>query len=73
MKIKTKINLAAVVVALVSISSSVAACPVCPCEALYEDEWWGDHSPVVQGTYASLATPWQQEAIFMYVCTLHII
>ena len=50
MKIKTKINLAAGVVALVSISSSVAACPVCPCEALYEDEWWGDHSPAVQGT-----------------------
>ena len=49
MKIKTKINLAAVVVALVSISSSVAACPVCPCEALYENEWWGNLSPAVQG------------------------
>ena len=51
MKIKTKINLnlAVVVVALVSIASSVAACPVCPCEALYENEWWGNLSPDVQG------------------------
>ena len=50
MKIKTKINLAIIVVALVSIASSVAACPVCPCEALYENEWLGDLSPAVQGT-----------------------
>ena len=70
MKIKTKINLAVIVVALVSIASSVAACPVCPCEALYENEWWGNLTPAVQGTrYASY---WQQEAMFL-VCTLHII
>ena len=69
MKIKTKINLAVIVVALVSIPSSVAACPVCPCEALYENEWWGDLSPAVQGTYASLAL--ELEAIFMYVCTTY--
>ena len=50
MKIKTKINLAIIVVALVSIAGSVAACPVCPCEVLYENEWWGDLSPAVQGT-----------------------
>eukprot|EP01083_Nonionella_stella_P199954 732822_1 len=54
MKIKTKINLAVIVVALVSIASSVAACPVCPCEALYEDEWWGDLSPAVQDAYSVL-------------------
>ena len=69
MKIKTKINLAVIVVALVSIPSSVAACPVCPCEALYENEWWGDLFPAVQGTYASLATRTRSH---IYVCVHYI-